>query len=41
MLSPIPRGSGDLLDSSTAGMTAGEALAAAGSGCKFAIATMP
>jgi len=35
MLSSTPRGSGDLLGSSTAGMAAGEALAAAGSGCKF------
>jgi len=41
MLSPPPRGFGDLLGSSTAGMAGGEALAAAGSGCKFAIAAMP
>jgi len=30
-----------LLGSSTAGMAAAEALAAAGSSCKFAIAAMP
>ena len=41
MLSPTPRGLGNLLDSPTVGVTAGEALAAAGSGCKFAIAAMP
>jgi len=41
MLSPTPRGSGDLLGSSTAGMAGEEALAAAGSGCKFAVAAMP
>jgi len=39
MLSPTPRGSGDLLGSLTAGMAAGEALTAAGSGCKIAIAS--
>jgi len=41
MLSPTPLGSGDLLGSSTVGMAAAEALAAADSGCKFAIAVMP
>jgi len=41
MLSPTPRGSRDLLGSPTAGMVAGKALAAAGSGCKIAIASMP
>jgi len=40
MLSPTPRGSGDLLGSSTARMIAGEALAAAGSGCKITITAM-
>jgi len=41
MLSPTPRSSGDLLGSSTAGMTAGEALGAAGSSCKFSLEAMP
>jgi len=42
MLSPTPRGSVDLLGSSTAEMVAAEAVAAAaGSGYKFAIAAMP
>ena len=41
MLSPTPRGLGNLLDSPTVGVTAGEALAAAGSGCKIAIAAVP
>ena len=41
MFSPTPRGSGDFLGSSTAGMAGREALAAAGSGCKFSIAAMP
>ena len=40
MLSPTPRGSGDVFGSSTAGMVAGEALTAADSGCKFAMTGM-